>query len=181
MEGSTMTATLYDTLGVPADADVDELKAAWRRVAKATHPDTGGSEAAFQAAESAYATLSDPWLRSEYDRSLVQPAPEPGPDEQWVAEPAPSGWDDSLDDMPEDWLHVHSLRRRILANVVAALMAVIGVVVTLHSVGQWAATHQQGGVAVALEALGRLGIGAVTTLAFATGARLWIRRRGERW
>jgi len=200
MEGSTMTATLYDTLGVPADADVDELKAAWRRVAKATHPDTGGSEAAFQAAESAYATLSDPWLRSEYDRSLVQPAPEPGPDEQWVAgapagtswvaepadpwvaEPAPSGWDDSLDDMPQrDWLNPVTLRRRAAANLACVLLALAGVVVTLHVTGQWAAAHQQGGVVVALEALGRLGIGLAITAVLSLAARRIIRRRGERW
>jgi len=196
MEGSTMTMTLYETLGVPADASLDEIKAAWRRTARATHPDAGGSEAAFVAAESAYATLSDPWLRSEYDRSLAEPEPvadpwvadDPAdtswvaePAEPWVADPAPTGWDDSLDDMPRDWLNPVTLRRRIVANLACVLLALAGVVVTLHVTGQWAAAHQQGGVAVALEALGRLGIGLAITAVLSLAARRIIRRRGERW
>jgi len=193
MEGSTLTMTLYETLGVPADASLDEIKAAWRRTARATHPDAGGSEAAFQAAfqaaESAWHTLSDPWLRAEYDRSLTGPAPAPSepadpwatdePADPWVAEPAPAGWGD--DDLPRDWLHVHTLRRRIAANLVALVLVVAGVVVTLHLVGQWAAAHQQGGVGVALGALGRLGVGLAITAVLSLAARRIIRRRGERW
>jgi len=178
-----MTANLYGVLGVGRDASLDEIKAAWRRAAKATHPDAGGSEAAFQAAESAYATLSDPWLRSEHDRSLAEPADTSWaatPADPWVAEPAPAGWDDSLDDI-KDWLHVHTLRRRIAANLVALVLVVAGVVVTLHLVGQWAAAHQQGGVGVALGALGRLGVGLAITAVLSLAARRIIRRRGERW
>jgi len=196
MEGSTMTATLYDVLGVPSDATDDEIKAAWRRAARATHPDAGGSETAFQQAEQAWHVLSDPWLRSEYDRSLAEPEPvadpwvadDPAdtswvaePADPWVAEPAPSGWDDSLDDMPRDWLHVHTLRRRAAANLVALALVAAGVVATLHLTGQWAAAHQQGGVAVALEALGKLGVGLAITAVLSLAARRIIRRRGERW
>ena len=32
----------------------DEIKAAWRKMAKKTHPDTGGSKAAFIAVVNAY-------------------------------------------------------------------------------------------------------------------------------
>jgi len=176
-----MTANLYGVLGVGRDASLDEIKAAWRRAAKATHPDAGGSEAAFQAAESAYATLSDPWLRSEYDRSLAEPADTSWvatPAEQWVAEPAPAGWDD---DLPRDWLCSITLRRRIAANLVALVLVAAGVVVTLHLVGEWAAARQQGGVMVALGALGRLGIGLAITAVLSLAVRRIIRRRGERW
>jgi len=189
MEGSTTTTTLYDVLGVGRDAGADEIKMAWRHAAKATHPDAGGSEAAFQAAESAWHTLSDPWLRAEYDRSLTEPTPsEPAdtwatdePADPWVADPAPTGWDDSLDDMPRDWLNPVTLRRRIVANLACVLLALAGVVVTLHVTGQWAASHQQGGVVVALEALARLGIGLAITAVLSSAARRIIRRRGERW
>jgi len=201
MEGSTTATTLYDVLGVGRDATDDEIKAAWRRAAKATHPDAGGSETAFQQAEQAWHVLSDPWLRSEYDRSLNAPEPAPSepaadpwatdepadaswvaePTEQWVAEPAPAGWDNFLDDMPRDWLHVHTLRRRAAANLVALALVAAGVVATLHLTGQWAAAHQQGGVAVALEALGKLGVGLAITAVLSLAARRIIRRRGERW
>jgi len=180
--------TLYDVLGVGRDAGADEIKMAWRRAAKATHPDAGGSEAAFQAAESAWHVLSDAWLRAEYDRSLVQPAPEPGPDEQWVAgapaeqwvaEQPPAGWDD--DDLPSDWLRVHTLCRRIAANLAAALVAVLLILVTMHVAERFAMTHEQEGMAFAGGLLARLAVGFVVAAIVAPTVRRIIRRRGERW
>lgn len=190
-----MTATLYDVLGVGRDATDAELKAAWRRVAKSTHPDAGGSEAAFQQAEQAWHTLSDPWLRSEYDRSLNEPEPvadpwvaEPAdpwiadePAEQWAAEPAPTGWDASLDDMPKNWLHVHTLRRRIAANVAAVLVAVLLILATLHAAELYVTSHEQAGMAFAGGLLLRLAIGFVAAAIVAPTVRYIIRRRGERW
>jgi curved DNA-binding protein CbpA len=56
-------------LGLPARADVtdDDVRAAWRRIAAATHPDRddGGDPARFGAAAAAYAMLRTGWDRGE--------------------------------------------------------------------------------------------------------------------
>lgn len=61
--------SLYDDLGVPPNASQEEIKAAWRRKAKATHPDKGGSAKAFAVVETAYRILSDEEKKSRYDAS----------------------------------------------------------------------------------------------------------------
>lgn len=62
----------YDVLGVPRDAGQDEIKKAFRRLARETHPDANPgdpeAEARFRAAAEAYEVLSDPDRRSRYDR-----------------------------------------------------------------------------------------------------------------
>jgi hypothetical protein len=59
----------FATLGLPARPGVgdDEVRAAWRRIAAATHPDRadGGDPARFAAAAAAYTTLRTPFGRSE--------------------------------------------------------------------------------------------------------------------
>lgn len=61
-------ADLYRLLGVPRDADQDEIKRAYRRKARELHPDAGGDEEAFKEVTRAYEVLSDPDLRARYDR-----------------------------------------------------------------------------------------------------------------
>lgn len=61
--------TLYEILGVPTDADDATIKAAYRRKAKETHPDKGGSKEAFHAVQHAYEVLSDAERRAHYDRT----------------------------------------------------------------------------------------------------------------
>ncbi len=62
----------YKTLGVRQDADVDEIKAAWRSMAKAIHPDHNRDDptatARFAEVGRAYETLKDPKKRSRYDQ-----------------------------------------------------------------------------------------------------------------
>ena len=67
-------ATLYDLLGALPDDDADGLRAAFRRAAKASHPDVnpGNPEAAerFRRIVRANAILSDEQQRVAYDRLL---------------------------------------------------------------------------------------------------------------
>lgn len=47
----------HDVLGVAVGATVDEVRAAYRRLAREKHPDVGGSAEEFAAVERAYRTL----------------------------------------------------------------------------------------------------------------------------
>ena len=62
----------YEVLGVSKDADEATLKKAYRQVAKKYHPDMnpGDAEAEkkFKEASEAYAVLSDPEKRRQYDQ-----------------------------------------------------------------------------------------------------------------
>jgi DnaJ-class molecular chaperone len=64
----------YKVLGVKPDAGADEIKAAWRHLAKAVHPDhnQGDPTASARFAEigRAYETLKDPKKRSLFDNAL---------------------------------------------------------------------------------------------------------------
>lgn len=72
--------TMYETLGVDPTADTAEIRAAFRKLIRAYHPDVAGpSEAAASMARrltEALDTLSDPARRSAYD-DLIEPDPEP--------------------------------------------------------------------------------------------------------
>ncbi|AEH10836.1 MULTISPECIES: J domain-containing protein [Protofrankia] len=60
--------SLYDVLGVPPAASQEQIVAAYRRAARRTHPDAGGSEQAFERVSRAYEVLGDPERRRDYDR-----------------------------------------------------------------------------------------------------------------
>jgi hypothetical protein len=65
----------YAILGLGVDADAGAIKAAYRRRAKELHPDRNRSPNAarqFQFLNEAYATLSDPGARAEYDTMSVE-------------------------------------------------------------------------------------------------------------
>lgn len=58
----------YDVLGVKKDASADDIKKAFRRLARKHHPDAGGDEEKFKDVNEAYEVLSDPEKRSQYDQ-----------------------------------------------------------------------------------------------------------------
>ena len=61
----------YEILGVPRDASEQEIKKAYRRLARQYHPDVNKSpeaEARFKEINEAYQVLSDPEKRAAYDR-----------------------------------------------------------------------------------------------------------------
>ncbi|MDQ3067940.1 MAG: J domain-containing protein [Actinomycetota bacterium] len=58
---------LYDTLGVAKNASADEIKKAYRKLAREHHPDGGGDEARFKEIQGAYDVLSEPDKRKQYD------------------------------------------------------------------------------------------------------------------
>ncbi|MDX6480249.1 MAG: molecular chaperone DnaJ [Gaiellaceae bacterium] len=76
-------STLYDTLGVKKGASQDEIKKAYRKLARQHHPDANpGDKAAeerFKDVQTAYDVLSDEKKRKEYDRYGSTNGRGPGP------------------------------------------------------------------------------------------------------
>ena len=69
------TQTPYEVLGVKPDARADEIRKAYRKLAKEFHPDLNpgkpAAEARFKAVTAAYDILSDPEKRGRYDRGEI--------------------------------------------------------------------------------------------------------------
>jgi molecular chaperone DnaJ len=67
-----MPKTLYDTLGVSKSASQDEIKKAYRKLAREYHPDKNPGDAAaeerFKEVQTAYDVLADDDKRKQYDR-----------------------------------------------------------------------------------------------------------------
>jgi DnaJ-class molecular chaperone len=78
------TTDLYQTLGVPRDAKADDIRTAYRRLAKQHHPDLNpGNKVAedrFKAVASAYDILSDTEKRAKYDRGEIDASGEARPE-----------------------------------------------------------------------------------------------------
>ncbi len=76
-----MAADYYDTLGVKRGASEDEIKKAYRKLARQYHPDRNpgdkAAEARFKEIQQAYDVLSDKNKRAQYDQ-FGEAGPQPG-------------------------------------------------------------------------------------------------------
>lgn len=104
----------YATLDVPVDADLQQIKKAYRKLARLHHPDVSkapGAEARFKEAAEAYATLKDPAKRAAYDELGRRP-----PGEDFEA--------------PPQWRHDHAAQAAGFENFenaeLADLLAALG-------------------------------------------------------
>jgi curved DNA-binding protein len=101
----------YAALGVPVDADLQQIKKAYRKLARLHHPDVSkatGAEARFKEAAEAYATLKDSEKRAAYDELGRRP-----PGEEFSA--------------PPQWRHDHATEAAGFENAeLADLLAALG-------------------------------------------------------
>lgn len=67
MTDSPADATPYEVLGVPATADDDALRRAYRRAARESHPDLGGDAQHFRRVQLAWERIGTPAARRAYD------------------------------------------------------------------------------------------------------------------
>ncbi len=66
-----MSKSLYETLGVSENASADEIKKAYRKLARKYHPDINKDKSAvdkFKEINAAYEVLSDPEKKAQYDQ-----------------------------------------------------------------------------------------------------------------
>ncbi len=86
MPDSPASPTPYEVLGVAVDASHAELRRAYRRLLRETHPDTGGDPVRFQAVQDAWQRIGEAGARERWDRGRA-PAGSPA---AGTTEPSPS-------------------------------------------------------------------------------------------
>jgi S1-C subfamily serine protease len=105
-----MKRTLYEVLGVGPEASAEEIAAAYRKRLAELKATPSQDQSAMALARDAHDILSDSYLRTNYDASLVRPpAPAPAPDQEEQAKDA----------------RLTSRRRRLALGLVAVLVTCI--------------------------------------------------------
>lgn len=166
--------THYEALGVSTSANPEEIKRAYRRMARRHHPDVAGSDdAVMQRLNQAWAVLGDPAQRRAYDRTLgicssnsarhtARPWPPPPPPTIVVDEQGEADWGPEPEPEP-------ATKRDLLLFVPVALLGLAAVNVGL---GGWFMEGAFLGFAVVCFAL--------ALLAFALVPILTLRRQARR-
>ena len=72
MHESTTPATPYEVLGVSSAASMDDLRRAYRRRLRETHPDTGGEAIAFHSVQVAWSLIGTPEDRASFDSAHLR-------------------------------------------------------------------------------------------------------------
>lgn len=85
MPDSPISATPYEVLGVSPTADQDELRRAYRKLMRETHPDTGGNAARFTAVQLAWERIGTTEGRAAYDRGRSTGSPVSDEHPTWAA------------------------------------------------------------------------------------------------
>ncbi|MBV8983144.1 MAG: J domain-containing protein [Acidimicrobiia bacterium] len=166
--------THYEVLGVSTSANAEEIKRAYRRMARRHHPDVAGSDdAVMQRLNQAWAVLGDPAQRLAYDRALgigssntsyrsARPSPPPPPAPIIVDEEGEADWGPEPEPPP-------ATKRDLLLFIPVALLGLAALDVGL---GGW---FEEGAF---------LGFGvvcfALALLAFALVPILTLRRQARR-
>jgi hypothetical protein len=125
----------FEALGLPERPDLadEDVHAAWRKIAAATHPDRadGGDLARYTAASAAYAELRTGWGRSEAYADLADradgPVTSPIPLIPGDDEPPPPPWQPllALVYLPARVRRGRPLRLAVRAVIAAALSLVV--------------------------------------------------------
>lgn len=89
MPDSPLSASPYEVLGVPHDADAATLRLAYRRALRTAHPDTGGDPVRFHAVQLAWELVGTPEARAAFDRGARLGAPMPTREAWAPAAPRP--------------------------------------------------------------------------------------------
>jgi len=75
---------LYQDLDISSNATAQQIKNAYRKKAKKSHPDAGGKKGEFEKVQKAYLVLSDPETRSKYDKTGDENLEEPDNSQQEI-------------------------------------------------------------------------------------------------
>ncbi len=131
---------LYELLEVSPGASPVVIAAAWKKLAAKAHPDAGGDAEKFKALEAAYATLSDPTQRAEYDRERREHGSSnaQAPPTEFVPADGftpPSGWVPPSRPMPTTGSLVARLSRATTRGAVFMSLAPLSAVLVITAIG----------------------------------------------
>lgn len=166
-----MAATLYDTLGAAPHDTYEQLRRAYRRASKASHPDRQpGREDQFRAVQSAWEILRDADKRGAYDAQLNPPEereaaphrPQPPPHSPPTAATPPPGGDPPPPNPPSGY-RTSNPPDFLSTHATGLLAMVLGVMVITGTLG----------AAVVISVAGRTGIGVAVAYLLLSAAILW--------